>query len=98
MEPLFALKRADIAGQSDFHRDEKLADVDALEVFYRKSLEQKDCLTQKDLAIGGAELIALGIEKGPQIGRILKTLLAEVVDEPEKNTAEYLLQRAKELL
>ena len=98
MEPLFALKRADIAGQSDFHRDEKLADVDALEVFYRKSLEQKDCLTQKDLAIGGAELIALGIEKGPQIGRILKTLLAEVVDEPEKNTAEYLTKRVKEWL
>ena len=47
---------------------------------------------------GGAELIALGIEKGPQIGRILKTLLAEVVDEPEKNTAEYLTKRVKEWL
>lgn len=98
MESLFALKRADIAGQSDFYREEKLADVDALEKYYRESLEQANCLTLKDLAIGGAELMELGVPKGPEIGRILKVLLAEVVDEPERNDGEYLRGRVKELL
>ena len=98
MEPLFALKRADIAGQSDFHREEKLAEVDALEMFYREILAQEDCLTLKDLAIDGTALMNLGVPKGPEIGQLLKALLAEVVDEPERNTEAYLKKRAKELL
>ena len=43
------------------------------------------------------DLIAAGIEKGPKIGQTLQTLLQEVIEEPEKNTREYLLARIKEL-
>ena len=98
MERLFLLKRADIAGQSDFHREEKLADVDAMERFYQNSRDRGECLELSGLAIGGAELIKLGAPKGPALGRVLRTLLAEVVDEPDRNTADYLSERALELL
>ena len=50
-----------------------------------------------DLAVGGDDLIALGYAPGPAIGHVLQTLLHEVVDEPDLNSREALLERAKEL-
>lgn len=46
------------------------------------------------LKINGADLIELGVEKGPKMGFILHALLEEVLDDPEKNTPEYMKKRA----
>ncbi len=50
-----------------------------------------------DLAVDGADLIAAGFSEGPQLGHVLQTLLAEVVDDPDLNLREQLLSRAVEL-
>ncbi|MCW1888482.1 MAG: CCA tRNA nucleotidyltransferase [Candidatus Moranbacteria bacterium] len=58
----------------------------------------KDPLSVKMLAIKGTDLINdLGIKPGPTIGAILDVLLAEVLEDPTKNTPALLLQRSKEL-
>lgn len=93
---LFVLKRADTLGQSDYRREEKLHLIDRFEERYHEILEKKEPLSVKDLAVGGSDLIAMGIPQGPEIGRILKDLLEEVLSDPEKNTKEYLLKRAGE--
>lgn len=50
------------------------------------------------LAIGGNDLIKnLALKPSPLIGGILNALLAEVLDDPQKNTRHYLLSRAEEL-
>jgi len=50
------------------------------------------------LKIDGTKLMELlKIQPGPKIGQILNILFEEVLDEPEKNTAEYLEKRAVEL-
>ena len=50
------------------------------------------------LKIDGIRLMELlKIQPGPKIGQILNILFEEVLDEPEKNTAEYLEKRAVEL-
>ncbi len=54
-------------------------------------------ISLKDLAIGGQELSEIGIQKGPVMGKILNALLEEVIDNPNLNTKETLLYRAKEL-
>jgi tRNA nucleotidyltransferase (CCA-adding enzyme) len=46
------------------------------------------------LKISGTDLMDLNVEKGPKIGYILHALFDEVLDEPEKNTKEYLSERA----
>ena len=51
----------------------------------------------RDLAVDGDDLIALGYEPGPGIGRSLRALLDDVIRDPERNTREYLLERAREL-
>jgi tRNA nucleotidyltransferase (CCA-adding enzyme) len=50
-----------------------------------------------DLAIGGADLIEAGFAEGPQLGHVLQTLLARVVEDPALNTRERLLAAADEL-
>jgi len=47
----------------------------------------------KDLAVRGDELIAAGVRPGPDVGEVLQRLLGEVLDDPAKNTKEYLLSR-----
>lgn len=50
------------------------------------------------LKLDGAALMRLTDEKpGPRIGWILHALLEDVLDDPEKNTLEYLTKRVQEL-
>jgi tRNA nucleotidyltransferase (CCA-adding enzyme) len=55
-----------------------------------------DPLTRSDLAISGSDLQSLGAS-GPEIGRILATLLDRVLQEPSLNTRERLLAIAREI-
>jgi hypothetical protein len=55
-----------------------------------------DPLARSDLAISGSDLQGLGAS-GPEIGRILATLLDRVLQEPSLNTRERLLALAREV-
>ncbi|MDH5721238.1 MAG: HD domain-containing protein [Spirochaetia bacterium] len=58
--------------------------------------EQKMKIT--DLQISGHDLIKLGIQPGPKMGSILKSLLNEVKDENIDNEKDLLLKKAQRLL
>ena len=83
---LFAVKRADICAQSDYRRAEKLAYVAAYEKMYDEIKQRAECLTLKELAVTGQDLIAEGMQPGKEIGDMLKRLLEIVLDDPQKNT------------
>ncbi|MEY4747316.1 MAG: hypothetical protein RLZZ416_365 [Candidatus Parcubacteria bacterium] len=57
----------------------------------------RDPVTVGMLKIDGTRLIEMGERPGPRIGWILHALLEEVLDDPDKNTSEYLEKRAAEL-
>ena len=94
---IFTVRRADIAAQSDYMREEKLAKVAYIEKLYQEVLARKDAVTLKDLAISGNDLIAEGMTPGRQIGETLSALLERVLDDPALNTREILLKLYKEL-
>lgn len=58
----------------------------------RRLLRERPALSLGDLAIGGAELRALGIPPGPLFGEILRDLLERVTDDPALNTRERLVE------
>ena len=95
MPLLFLLQRADLLAQSDYTREEKLAKLAAGERCFREILEAGEAVTVKDLAIGGREIMELGLEPGPKVGKILQQLLELVMEEPGKNTAEILRGEAE---
>ena len=57
----------------------------------------RDPVSVAMLQIDGARLMELGVAPGPRMGWTLHALLEEVLDDPAKNTAEYLEKRAAEL-
>ncbi len=67
---------------------------------FREVVEQEQASPHRlrDLAVDGNDLIALGCQPGPRLGRILHELLDVVVDEPDLNTRDQLLTLAKERL
>jgi putative nucleotidyltransferase with HDIG domain len=49
-----------------------------------------------DMAVDGRDVMeVLGVSPGPIIGKVLKELFEEVLEDTSKNTKEYLLQRIK---
>ena len=58
----------------------------------------RDPLSVKMLALKGTDLMTeLGLAPSPVIGALLDVLLAEVIDDPARNTKDALLKRAREL-
>ena len=60
--------------------------------------EPTPCFDVKSLAVNGRDILALGLSPGPAVGRVLGTLLEEVMDGSLANEREALLTRAAALL
>lgn len=95
---IFEVWRGDVLAQSDYMREEKLARIRQWQETYEKVMEERQCVSLKDLAVDGKDLIAMGLKPGPEIGACLQALLEEVLEEPERNERVWLLERAKELI
>ena len=57
----------------------------------QEEMAKKPPFGPKDLALGGSDLMAIGLPEGPALGFVLRTLVKRVIDEPKKNTREELL-------
>ena len=89
---LFEVRYADTMAQSDYQRDEKLRTIEECKAVYEEILERKDCVNLKSLAVKGKDLIDQGINPGKMLGEILNAMLMDVLEHPEHNTREYLLE------
>jgi tRNA nucleotidyltransferase (CCA-adding enzyme) len=56
--------------------------------------EQRQPHRLADLAVSGDDLKKIGYSEGPELGRVLRALLDDVVDEPGRNEPAWLLERA----
>ena len=95
---LYLLNEADVRGKGrDCSLD--LESLSRLKAHVERILAAGAAFSTKDLAIDGRVLMQeLGMKPGPDLGRILKALLDEVVDDPSLNQREALLERARALL
>ncbi len=88
----FALWRADNPGAGP-----GVVPADLLERWRRARAVRRQGapLSVGELAIGGAELKALGLAPGPRFGDVLRALLERVLEDPALNTRERLLELAR---
>lgn len=93
---LLLLKQADNASLAPMHLS-RLEDIRKTEMRARELLSQKPCLSLSALAIGGDDLIALGIERGRRIGELLSAALSAVIDGKVENEREALLALVKKM-
>lgn len=95
---MFEINRADLLAQSDYLREEKLAKQEKLERMYQEIQEKKECLSLKELAVGGRDLLEKGMKPGKEIGEILQRMLMDVLEDPAHNKKEYLLNHLDQYL
>ena len=63
----------------------------------KKTLAESRALSLRDLAVSGRDLMALGIPPGKIMGVILNELLDAVLDDPDLNNSEKLLEIAGQI-
>ena len=86
-EQLLQLQQADMASKGV---DEPGVDYTEIYALLQEIREERSCLTLKDLAVNGRDLMDLGI-KGRALGETLNVLLEQVLDENLSNEKEALL-------
>lgn len=92
---LLKVKKADALAQNPELYKEKEEKLIESEKKLNEIIETKECFTIKDLAIDGRDLIALGIKPGKDIGIILNKLLDKVIENPNLNNKEVLINMIK---
>ena len=94
---LFEVREADTLAQSMYKRKEKEQDLAKVKEIYEYIVASREFVSLKQLAGTGSDLIReAGIPEGPQVGVKLKELLSLVIEDPSRNTKEYLLSAAKQ--
>jgi tRNA nucleotidyltransferase (CCA-adding enzyme) len=63
-----------------------------------KELDSGCALSIRELSVSGSDLMRdAGIDKGPDLGRVLDALLAHVLENPEDNRRDELLDLARSM-
>ena len=94
---LLALGRADLLAKG-LDRSDEIAGLDRLQERIRVVIEQKSALSVGQLAIDGNDVMRrLGIGPGPRIGEVLRKALDPVLESPESNCRETLLELVDEI-
>ena len=97
IELLFELRKADRIGNG-LKKGESNS-VTVLKNRITRVIAAENAITVKDLSVDGYDIMnEFGIGPGPIIGKILRELLEQILDDPSKNMRETLLGIAKEAL
>ena len=92
------LKKADMLAQSTYQREEKEENLRQVTALYKEILQKQECVSLKELAVTGKDIIELGVPQGKQLGAVLQSLLEEVLENPQHNTREYLSEKVKQMI
>lgn len=101
VEDLIDLRLADMYGK--YNKNVRIHDSLACEQLIElqdriKQIQaEKQALSLKDLAVNGKDLMALGIPSGKKIGIILNELFQTVLEDPQMNEKDKLLEIARNL-
>ena len=83
-----ALKLKELMGSPDAEEIRRLRE---------EIIRDGDCVSLKDLAVKGRDLLEAGVERGPMVGEILNHLFDLVLLYPEKNDRELLLKEVRRM-
>lgn len=97
-EKLLIVKECDTMGQSEKVRRDKLKYLQEIKRIYNEILDEEQCLSLKELAVSGKDIIRLDVKEGREIGNILNTLFELVVSESLPNEYDTLINKAKEII
>ena len=87
-DDLLVLKTS--VGELELQAEGCVEDLDWVKAQTGEIRQRGDCVSLKELAVTGADLIQAGMKPGKELGETLKRLLELVLEHPEWNTKEIL--------
>lgn len=81
--------------QNGEERMETFGTLAHIRVLAEEIRRNRECVTLKDLAVDGRDIIEAGVRPGREVGACLARLLDLVLEKPSRNTREYLLRHLK---
>jgi tRNA nucleotidyltransferase (CCA-adding enzyme) len=94
---LLKVKQADILAQNPIYYQDRHDNLKQINILLDEILQEQQCFSKKDLAINGNDLIAIGVKQGKEIGRIIDELVEYVIDNPDMNTKDKLIEYVSRL-
>jgi tRNA nucleotidyltransferase (CCA-adding enzyme) len=94
---LLKIQNADMLAQDPKYMPQNLQRIIGVTACYEKIIREKQCISLKDLQVTGADILELGCKPGPEVGKLLRLALEEVLEDPGKNDRTWLMEflRAK---
>lgn len=90
----FNVREADVRAQASELIPGRVEKIYKAKALVSEIKQEKPALTVKDLKINGKDLIAMGMQPGPEMGRVLAVLLDAVLGDPSLNERDILLEKA----
>ncbi len=88
---LIKIKLADVSAQAEHVRQSRIEELNKTAELADEIIAEKDCLSLKDLAVNGRDIMCLGFS-GPDIGMILDDALDKVISEKLSNDRESIIE------
>ncbi|KFX57695.1 CCA tRNA nucleotidyltransferase [Clostridium botulinum] len=95
-EDLLKVKESEILSQNPLYKEERLSHLLYIRENLKDVIFNNECFNLKNLNISGKDLISLGLEKGKNIGEMLNELLELVMNNPDLNDKQVLIDIVKE--
>lgn len=95
---LLQIHHADTMAKSPYAQEKLFPIQEEVHERYQEVLAAKECTSLKTLAVSGRDLIGIGIAPGKILGETLNQLLMIVLEKPEMNTKEALLDIADDIM
>lgn len=89
---LLVFQRADASAKPVEVYERVALELDKIQEIYQEILEKQECISLKMLAVTGNDLIKAGMKPGKEMGQVLDELLQHVLEYPEDNEKEILLE------
>ena len=77
---LMQVKRADALAHAPSSIPNRMANLDNVERIFQQVVREGQTYRVRDLAISGADVMAAGVPRGPEVGHELRMLLTRVID------------------
>jgi len=92
---LLEVQKADAMGQNRIYLDKRILKLDNIKKIYNEIKNSNQCLNKRDMAINGDDLILIGMKPGKDLKNMLDYLFECVLESPELNDKQKLIDLAK---
>lgn len=94
-QELLEVQKADAMAQNHIYLDKRLIKLDNIKKIYGSIKNANQCLTKAEMAVNGHDLILMGMKPGKEIKEMLDYLFECVLEDPELNDKQKLIDLAK---